>query len=226
MYRWFNHITGVSDAQSEPELIIEKDETLWCTPRGQVCELNSQPIYSFTKAKSQALAKKRRSNLSTPELKRRIVKALRLRKLPGLRANKAIHSLTAFLGVTMVSRTNKEFAPLFGPQQIIQMPEPAVGLFSAAGIKVIFLLCQNDNRFRCHRGKEIRMIQSKGQRLRWALLGIGGKLVFQITAERRHETARSSHCPAAFNAAQPGRHCASTRVPGDADMLRIDFFTR
>ncbi len=90
MYRWFNHITGVSDAQSEPELNIEKDETLWCTPRGQVCELNSQPIYSFTKAKSQTLAKKRRSNLSPPELKRRIVKALRLRELAGLRANKAI----------------------------------------------------------------------------------------------------------------------------------------
>ncbi|MHC4175852.1 MAG: alpha/beta hydrolase family protein, partial [Planctomycetota bacterium] len=90
MYRWFNHVTGVSVSQSEPELVIEKDETLWCTPRGQVCELNSRSVYSFTKAKSQALAKKRRSNLSTPELKRRIVKVLRIRGLAKLRANKAI----------------------------------------------------------------------------------------------------------------------------------------
>jgi len=90
MYRWFNHITGVSVSQSEPELVIEKDETLWCTPRGQVCELNSRPVYSFTKAKSQALAKRRRSNLSTPELKRRIVRVLRIRGLDRLRADKAI----------------------------------------------------------------------------------------------------------------------------------------
>jgi len=90
MYHWFNRATGISDVQSEPELVIEKDETLWCAPRGQVCELNSRPVYSFTKAKSQALAKKRRSNLSGPALKRRIVKALRLREWESLRAKKAI----------------------------------------------------------------------------------------------------------------------------------------
>ena len=32
MYRFFNKITGVSDAQAEPALTIEKDETLWCYP--------------------------------------------------------------------------------------------------------------------------------------------------------------------------------------------------
>jgi len=90
MYRWFNRVTGISKAQREPELVIEKDETLWCAPRGQVCELNSRPIYSFTKAKSQVLAKKRRSNFSTPELKRRIVKTLRLKELGKLRADKPI----------------------------------------------------------------------------------------------------------------------------------------
>jgi len=90
MYHWFNRATGISDAQSEPELVIEKDETLWCAPRGQVCELNSRPVYSFTKAKSQVLAKKRRSNLSASALKRRMVKALRLRGSDKLRAKKAI----------------------------------------------------------------------------------------------------------------------------------------
>ena len=80
MYSLFNRATGISELQSEPELVIEKDETLYCAPRGQVCELDSRPIYSFTKAKSQALAKRRRKNLSESALKRLIVRTLRLRK--------------------------------------------------------------------------------------------------------------------------------------------------
>jgi len=83
MYRWFNRVTGISDAQTEPELIIEKDETLWCTPNGQVCELKSRPIYSFTKAKSQMLARQRPKNLSERKLKRRLLKTLGLRKPSG-----------------------------------------------------------------------------------------------------------------------------------------------
>ncbi|MBN1805424.1 MAG: prolyl oligopeptidase family serine peptidase [Sedimentisphaerales bacterium] len=79
MYRMFNRTTGISDAQTEPELVIEKDETLYCAPRGQVCELDSRPIYSYTKDKSLALAKKRRNNLSTTDLKKLIVKTLRLK---------------------------------------------------------------------------------------------------------------------------------------------------
>jgi dienelactone hydrolase len=79
MYHLFNRTTGISDAQTEPELIIEKDETLYCTPRGQVCELDSRPVYSYTKDISQALVKKRRKNLSASGLKRRIVRTLRLR---------------------------------------------------------------------------------------------------------------------------------------------------
>ena len=76
MYKWFNRATGVSDAQKEPELVIEKDETLYCAPRGQVCELNSRPIYSFTKELSEQLAKERRKNIPAPMLKRRIAKVL------------------------------------------------------------------------------------------------------------------------------------------------------
>ncbi len=60
MYRWFNRATGVSDAQTEPQLVIEKDETLWCTPRGQVVDLKSKPIYSYTQAKARALQTKRK----------------------------------------------------------------------------------------------------------------------------------------------------------------------
>jgi dienelactone hydrolase/pimeloyl-ACP methyl ester carboxylesterase len=60
MYRWFNRVTRISDATTEPTLVIEKDETLWCTPRGQVVELQSKPIYSYTKAAAQAFQAQRK----------------------------------------------------------------------------------------------------------------------------------------------------------------------
>jgi len=81
MYRWFNRTTGISDSEREPDLTIEKDETLWCAPSGQVSLLNSRPIYSFTKEKSEALAKKRPKEPSDQKLKRHLIETLRLRRL-------------------------------------------------------------------------------------------------------------------------------------------------
>ena len=60
MYRWFNRVTKVSDAQTEPALEIEKDETLQCTPKGQVSELGSRTVFSFTKEKAELLRKQRK----------------------------------------------------------------------------------------------------------------------------------------------------------------------
>lgn len=60
MYRWFNRVTGVSDAQAEPTLVLEKDETLRCTPKGQVAELGSRTLFSFTQERSKTLARQRR----------------------------------------------------------------------------------------------------------------------------------------------------------------------
>jgi len=77
MYRWFNRATGVSDAQTEPPLVIEKDETLWCTPHGQVVELGSRSVFSFTRAKSQALAEKR-PKLAGDALRRAVAEVLKL----------------------------------------------------------------------------------------------------------------------------------------------------
>jgi dienelactone hydrolase len=59
MYQWFNKVTGISDVQKEPAITIEKDPTLWCTPHGQVSELNSRTVFSFTKEKAETLAKLR-----------------------------------------------------------------------------------------------------------------------------------------------------------------------
>ena len=77
MYRWFNRVTGISDAQTEPKLTIEDDATLFCTPKGQVAGLGSRPIYSFTQAKSQALANKR-IRLQGPALVRAVKDALKM----------------------------------------------------------------------------------------------------------------------------------------------------
>ncbi len=89
MYQWFNRATGVSDAKKEPELVIEKDETLYCAPRGQVCELNSRPVYSFTKELSKQLATQRRKNIPAPMLKRRIAQVLGFRGLAALQSKEA-----------------------------------------------------------------------------------------------------------------------------------------
>ncbi len=59
MYRWFNGVTQISDAVTEPEIMIEKDETLWCTPNGQVAELDAKTVFNFTRDHSKALGKKR-----------------------------------------------------------------------------------------------------------------------------------------------------------------------
>jgi dienelactone hydrolase len=60
MYRWFNRATGISQATSEPKLTLEKDETLWCAPGGQVANLKSRSVFCFTRSKSQALRSQRR----------------------------------------------------------------------------------------------------------------------------------------------------------------------
>jgi dienelactone hydrolase len=81
MYGWFLRTTGQPgqhDKVTEPKLTIENDETLWCTPGGQVAELRSRPIYSFTQATSEALRKKRPAELADQELRNRLVKLLRL----------------------------------------------------------------------------------------------------------------------------------------------------
>lgn len=59
MYKFFNAMTQVSDAQKEPELTIEKDETLQCTPHGQVAELKSRTVFSFTREIAGELRKNR-----------------------------------------------------------------------------------------------------------------------------------------------------------------------
>jgi hypothetical protein len=83
MYQWFNRVTHVSDAKSEPEIVLEKDETLWCTPTGQVSGLHARTVFDFTREKAQALARRRRS-LDGDDLKRAVASALKLPERSGV----------------------------------------------------------------------------------------------------------------------------------------------
>ena len=77
MYRWFNRVTKISAAQTEPALTIEKDETLWCTPQGHVAGLKPRTLFSFTQERAREL-KKVRGAIDGDELKKRVRETLRL----------------------------------------------------------------------------------------------------------------------------------------------------
>jgi hypothetical protein len=92
MYDWFNGVTNVSDAKVEPKLTIEKDETLWCTPKGQVADLKSRTVFSFTEEKSRSLAKKR-PKLNEADLKKEVSAILKLperKEVPEFRILRAV----------------------------------------------------------------------------------------------------------------------------------------
>lgn len=82
MYRWFNQATKISEAQSEPPIQIEKDETLYCTPRGQVAELeNTRSIFHFTSEKANDLAESR-GKVQGPALASAVRSVLKLPRAP------------------------------------------------------------------------------------------------------------------------------------------------
>lgn len=58
MYHMFNKAAGLPEIESEPEIQIEEDKTLQCTPDGQVKGLKSKTVFSFTAAKARAQREK------------------------------------------------------------------------------------------------------------------------------------------------------------------------
>ena len=77
MYRWFNRVTGVSNAQSEPALVIESDETLQCTTTGQVASNRPATVFSFTRDKANTL-QTQRGKVTGQELHSKISQVLNL----------------------------------------------------------------------------------------------------------------------------------------------------
>jgi len=100
MYSWFNRATGVSSRgtdrdfngvlsatadvpfTTEPDLTIEKDETLWCTETGQVATIaNTRTVFDFTRETSKQLAGAR-TPLNGGALRRAVTDVLKLPAQP------------------------------------------------------------------------------------------------------------------------------------------------
>ncbi len=78
MYRFFNSITQISTATTEPPIEIEKDETLWAVPQGQVQTTGqAKSIFDFTREKAAALTQTR-ERLTGDALKNAVVEVLKL----------------------------------------------------------------------------------------------------------------------------------------------------
>ena len=79
MYGFFNKQTKVAEGNAEPQLVIEKDETLLVMPHGQVSEVPSRTVLDFTRDTATSLAKAR-ATLKGDALRSAIVEVLRLPK--------------------------------------------------------------------------------------------------------------------------------------------------
>lgn len=80
MYRFFGRATGSAQPAAEPKLTIEKPETLQCTPKGQVADLRSRTIFSFTRSRAAGLQNRPPSG----SLEERLTAVLRLPKRAGV----------------------------------------------------------------------------------------------------------------------------------------------
>ena len=79
MYGWFGQATHHDHGQAEPELTIEEEKTLWCTPRGQVAALDgTRRVFDFTREKSQQLSA-HRTPLDREALIKAVEQVLRVR---------------------------------------------------------------------------------------------------------------------------------------------------
>ena len=78
MYRFFNSVTRISTARTEPPITLEKDETLWAAPQGQVqTTAQAKTIFDFTREKATALAQAR-GQATGDTLKTAVVDVLKL----------------------------------------------------------------------------------------------------------------------------------------------------
>ncbi len=83
MYGWFNKATGQGTRQAEPAIITEKEETLWCTPHGQVGEAKPRTVFNFTSERSGALEKSR-GTISGEPLKLAVRAVLQMPAISGV----------------------------------------------------------------------------------------------------------------------------------------------
>jgi len=83
MYSLFNMAVNISGPSAEAPLTPETQETLWCTPNGQVGESGPRTVFSFSGEFSRSL-RAGRKNLSNEELRKEVVKALKMPSAEGI----------------------------------------------------------------------------------------------------------------------------------------------
>ena len=138
----------------------------------------------------------------------------------------AVHRFAVFLRVAVIRRSDEVRDVVFRAKQTIQMLQPMVGRFVAAGVEVVLLLRQDDDGFWRERGQEVFVVQAQRQRAWRALFHVRSELVFHISPELGDETARGRHGPTIFDAAEPGRHGSAAGIAGDAEVAHVHFFAR
>ncbi|MSU64615.1 MAG: hypothetical protein EXS38_00580 [Opitutus sp.] len=82
MYRKFNRATKITSGGAEPALVLEKEETLWCTPRGQVATEKPRTVFSFTRDASVAW-RQRRGPVGAAALPKAVAEGLQLPRREG-----------------------------------------------------------------------------------------------------------------------------------------------
>lgn len=101
MYSWFRRSTGLGEINTqgsfdglmrtngaleftpEPEINLEKDETLWCTPEGQVAKIEgTRTVFDFTSDKSHELAAARKGLRGEP-LQKALADVLKVKESDG-----------------------------------------------------------------------------------------------------------------------------------------------
>ena len=99
MYSWFNRVVGFDAGNSprtfdgvlktagqvaftaEPKITIEQDETLWCTPEGQVARLEgTRTVFDFTRDRSKHLAQTRQA-IRGEQLRDAVVRVLKIKSV-------------------------------------------------------------------------------------------------------------------------------------------------
>lgn len=83
MYGWFNKATKIAGSASEPPIAVEKNETLLCSPKGQVNLAGSRPVFSFIRELSAKLNKQRKKLLGD-EIKKALNSVLKIQPIESI----------------------------------------------------------------------------------------------------------------------------------------------
>src|SRR4051794_18457731 len=92
--------------------------------------------------------------------------------------------------ITVGIRPDKECHIILAAQQRIELSQVPVGLLEPSRVEGVAFLPEELQRARDVREEEIGVVETQGQRMRWALFGVRWLLAFQHATKRIDEAAR------------------------------------